>query len=203
MNRVGILRVLADILEEKEKMDRFNSPGFNINTWFNECSLHLPKGQDEFTLKAGVSPTLCGTSLCVAGFAAIEAGWSVMIRRANQSYNGKSWDVYETRWSSPDGSTHREPNWWTVGADYLGLAHYQAFIIFYATFDRGAQSIQILERLAVGDMPTVEEWKEYARIAGKLDSYMLYEECSVPWEHPDCDVPWEHPGTSVTTMSDV
>jgi hypothetical protein len=185
MNRVGILRVLADVLEEKEKTDAYNHPGFNINTWFNEAHISLPEGQSEFTLKAGVSPTVCGTSLCVAGFAAIEAGWSVQIEKIKHNDSWGKWDEYNTHWLTPEGTRKAgDPDWWEVGAEYLGLELYQAFIIFHATFDDGAQSIRILERLAVGDMPTVEEWKEYARIAGRLDSPMLYNECNVPWEMP-------------------
>jgi hypothetical protein len=127
--------------------------------------------------------------MCVAGFAAIEAGWSVQIRKTEHSYRGQFWDSYETQWRGPDGSQHREPDFWTVGAEYLGLERYQAFIIFYGTFDGGCQSVRILERLAVGDMPTVEEWKEYARVAGQLDSSMLYEECNAPWGRSEYDRP--------------
>jgi hypothetical protein len=194
MNRAGIHRVLADILEEQEKEGLPSGSGFNISTWFNQARLRLPAGQSKFTLKAGVSPTLCGTTMCVAGFAAIEAGWSVQIRKIKQTYSSQSWDAYETQWISPSTQEHRELDFWTVGAEYLGLERYQAFIIFYGTFDGGCQSVRILERLAVGDMPTVEEWKEYARIAGKLDSSMLYEECNAPWGRSEYDRPRCHCG---------
>jgi len=160
-NRIAAMRVLADILAEEEFEKKSNGRGgFYMGDWEVTPS-KLPDEivGDDFTLKAGVSPHLCGTTLCAAGFATLNAGWSIKYERIVDKYTGRQMGVSATYYD-PQGAIGK-PEWRSVGAEYLGLGGLEAKVLFYSTDDHGEQAIEILERLAMGeDIPT-EEWVRY------------------------------------------
>jgi hypothetical protein len=164
INRIGMLRVLADVLEEKQKTEERNA--FDMSNFFVPLG-DLPDDLTEVTLKSGVSPEVCGTKLCVAGFATIEAGWSAVFAKVYEVWNDKEYPRVATEWTSPTGrKQNQQPNWELVGAEYLGLTEEQGRILFFSTNDQGEQAIEILERLARGDEINGDEWIGYARNHG-------------------------------------
>jgi hypothetical protein len=165
VNRIGVLRVLADVLEEKQKTEERNA--FDMSNFFVPLG-DLPDDLTEVTLKSGVSPEICGTKLCVAGFATIEAGWSAVFAKVmREGWNGKKYPAVATEWISPAGRKQDlQPHWEQVGAEYLGLTEEQGHILFFSTNDQGEQAIEILERLARGDEIGEGEWFGYARNHG-------------------------------------
>jgi hypothetical protein len=161
VNRIGVLRVLADVLEEKQKTEKRNA--FDMAVFFIPVN-DLPGEMTKVTLKAGVSPEVCGTKLCVAGFATIESGWSVVFTRVmEKNWKGDEYSLVTTKWISPTGKKQDDqPNWEKIGAEYLGLTEETAHILFFSTNDQGEQAIKILERLARGDEISEGEWFGYA-----------------------------------------
>jgi hypothetical protein len=175
-NRIHVMRVLADILEEKKAKEK---NAFDMSSFIDFDSTFLEGAlahKDELVLEAGVSPSTCGTTLCVAGFAAIEAGWTATFKKATKVYAGYNNDgsdyvdtMVKTYWTDPDGKDNGTygPEWELVGAEYLELEPAQAQILFYATHDDGSFAIAILERLARGDEITTDEWLEYNETVGR------------------------------------
>jgi hypothetical protein len=141
-NRSNVLRVLADVLEEKELKDNVRR-GFNMNSFISTPDPDSIKG-DEFTLAAGQSPTMCGTSLCVGGFAALEAGWKFKFAKSNDGYG----NYVRLTYIDPKDEAAGFPGFDVVGREYLGISGHIADKLFYALFDGGATSIKILEHLA-------------------------------------------------------
>jgi len=155
-NRIAALRVLADILEEKEHDEK---NGFDIGSFISSADFDFEG--PSVVLEAGVSPSLCGTTLCVAGFAAIEAGYKIEVERRKDRKYWESKYVY--KYYTPKGEQVLDIDWEDAGAKYLGLPDDHARIVFYGTSDDGDQSVAILERLAAGETITQGEWYNYAQ----------------------------------------
>lgn len=87
----------------------------------------------------------CGTTLCIAGFAALEAGWK------QKFYKGdRPWNSY-FRWIDPDGFLNSDgPSFRSEGAEYMDLTEHQSHALFYTTHDNDL-AISRLERLAAGE----------------------------------------------------
>jgi hypothetical protein len=183
-NAIAARKVLDDILAEREAKETSRPSGFNIGNWFTlRNTIRFMENYDgsEFVLESGTSPSVCGTTMCVAGFATLEAGYYVKIQKLPLG-------GFMVNWHTPDDqSINYEPDWHGVGSEYLGLEMWQSYIIFYGTRDEGKQSIAILERLAANDMPTDEEWYEYADNLCFLHNYEIYE-YNAPWVEPGCDL---------------
>jgi len=141
-NRANVLRVLADVLEEKERTEK---SGFHMSSFVDLPDM-AAFTDDTMTLQAGQSPTMCGTTLCVAGFAALGAGWKFKFTKA-VGWDGE--DYARVRYINPDGVATRTLDFETIGKDYLGISTAIAGTLFYATSDDGTTAIKILEHLAM------------------------------------------------------
>jgi hypothetical protein len=174
INRVNCLRVLADVLEEQEFNKATALRGFNMSSFFRLGVITLPGEANELTVEAGVKPSMCGTSLCVAGFAAIEAGWKINLK---QEVHGGYKSVAKSYTSpGPKGSVQfGEPEWEEIGREFLGLREDYAHILFFSYHDDGEQAIEILTKLAFGTEITHGEWEKYRKNAdcsmGDFDGY--------------------------------
>jgi hypothetical protein len=159
-NRAHGMRVLADILEEREaerKSEKGGAIGFYMNDWF-----HYKRDTPDAVVDINNMPSACGTSLCVAGFATIEAGWSINVKKAAARYADP-----EVTYISPKGDKQTNlPRWEVIGREYLGMDEAEAHILFMAADDNGKWALEILERLVKGDDISREEWIEYASHAG-------------------------------------
>ena len=180
-NQDACVRVLADILEAKKV------EAFDMNYFFYQSRLSVPKEKSEFIIAANKVDNMCGTTMCIAGFAGLNAGYTATgVQRTFTGYDGETRSYYDIYWSDPSGTplhSDSEPSWFDVGMEYLDLECWQAAIIFYGTHDHGRQSLEILKRLASGDEITIDEWKEYSGYGGTYshrvpwDSNSLYDSC--------------------------
>lgn len=138
-NRKHVATVLADIMEEREK----GLGGFNMKDFIHVVPYDSFEADDTFLLEAGQSPTICGTALCVAGFAALEAGWTFKFRKVEDTYNGNYVKIDPI---NPLGE-RSSIDWDEVGREYLDINEEIGGLLFYATFDGGEAAIEILKYL--------------------------------------------------------
>lgn len=151
-NRVHALRTLADMLEEYDR-------GFKMSDWMRVNYYDPISVEDGFVLKSGLSPTLCGTTLCAAGFATLNAGWEIKYQV------GPTNQVIDVEYRFPGEVWSQErPDWAGEGQDYLGIDDLTAKVLFYSTGDGGKQAVEIMTRLAMGDDPSEFELFDYAEI---------------------------------------
>jgi hypothetical protein len=96
--------------------------------------------------------TQCGTTLCVAGFAAMATGWTQRIVKQADTRNDHTW--YDMNWINPEGRMVEERciPFTTIGRDYLGLTEHQANVIFF-TYNRSTVE-DWMHRLANGEDPS-------------------------------------------------
>lgn len=155
-NRAHVARVLAAVLEGKE------DGGFDMKHFIN-----TPRpqriGKDGLLLEAGQSPTLCGTTLCIAGFAALEAGWTFKFHEFGsrpELWRGVSY-------ISPKGEEVDEIDFYGIAKKYLEISEDIALTLFYATFDGGYTAIKILERLLTDPDATDQSVEKVYRIGDR------------------------------------
>jgi len=210
--QVARLRVLADILEEKEKAETLKiKSAFYMGDWMSVPLWYGPdNGSDdktvfegeEFILKTASQASECGTQLCVAGFATLEAGYSVKYAKAKQEmYGGHISHYISATYFDPKGEALPKgvrPSWELIGAEVLGLNPYHAHVLFFSTEDDGEQAIEILTKLALGVEITDDEWLQYKRNHNIDNMYEGYAEAD--WSGPyagdryACQRDWEENG---------
>lgn len=145
INYAAIKRVVEQIKAHRK--------AFNM-TWWSEYNWARTRDYIE-TLGDGTSVVLqlenidtvgtqCGTTLCIAGFAMLDAGWKVKYASKRDEYG--SW--VESQWYSPHGGRYA-PDWVVDAAKYFGLPVQPASRLFHYINDND-EALEALEDIANG-----------------------------------------------------
>jgi len=184
-NRPNVLRVLADVLEEEAGNDAAKVAGFNMASFVKTPQAgSFREDETEMVLESGMSPTLCGTQLCVAGFATLARGWKFKFTKRTPYMYG-DYFLTNTTYINPQGvEQNGEPDWELEGRLHMGISSTSAAYLFYATFDDGETAIEMLEEMVRLNRDLTHEEISEINIAGRKRADPSYGE---PYDYPDED----------------
>lgn len=138
---------------------------FSMHQWVT-WSTSQAKGNlttGEFTVKLEnieEANTMCGTTLCLAGFAAMRVGWKQVFKIVHEE-DDYSW--IDNKMVSPEGETVEftlDVDWEKIGSDFLGLDKLHAYRLFHHVTLRDSdhdnaneEALDALRQLANGVHP--------------------------------------------------
>jgi hypothetical protein len=114
--------------------------------------------------------TTCGTTLCLAGFAAMRMGWK---QRLGNMTEGSEFNWISSMMIAPWGSSKcpNEVNWEEIGADFLGLSHTEACKLFHYA-ENNTTALEALIQLSEGVDP-----KSISLLNGVIELYCTCDYC--------------------------
>jgi len=152
----------ARTLLEVVKLEKAKASGtFNMAYFLREL-VPMDDGIEEVIVESTETANICGTTLCLAGHAALLAGWKFKFTLRSDEYDWTDEGYADVTYIHPSGSLTSEPDWVYIGIKYLDIDDGLANILFFLTFDDGTCAIDMLERIANGENLTDQEAQRMA-----------------------------------------
>jgi hypothetical protein len=156
---------------------------FDMNVWiFRDQDLTLEAfsklGVDSLTFgleDIDSANTTCGTTLCLAGFAAMRMGWK---QRLGNMIESGEFNWISSMMIAPWGSSKHpnDVNWEKIGADFLDLPQVEACRLFHYIEDN-TTALEALIQLSEGVDP-----KSISLLNGVIELYCDCEYCDCEYD---------------------
>lgn len=146
-------RKLVESIEAHRDAFKMSSWAWASNSLTKDHLSELGEEEVVFSLEdIDSARTTCGTTLCIAGFAAMHEGWKTKFVRGSDAYS--VW--IETWMVSPRGEEMDvdDVEWEKIGAEFLGLDPQTASRLFHYVDDNRI-ALEALRELANGEDPEI------------------------------------------------